>query len=173
MRSGVGRGPALAALLAAEPADPEEGVLLHGLAPTTVVATPVLHSSRDAGSAAGRRVRRGLDARPPPSPCCSVAQRPRFHLAPVGWPRGRFPACSCSRCPTRSRPESVPAATRTSTARSVGWRSASIGWTWVLFVLLRSGVESIEHQIFHLVTPGGLPRGLPTNLSRPAADYKT
>jgi hypothetical protein len=28
-------------------------------------------------------------------------------------------------------------------------------------MLLRSGVESSQHQIIHLVTPGGLPRGLP------------
>jgi len=38
-------------------------------------------------------------------------------------------------------------------------------------------VESIEHQIFHLVTPGGLPRGLPTDLSgrllRPRIDLRS
>ena len=31
----------------------------------------------------------------------------------------------------------------------------------MLFVLLRSGVESSQYQRIHLVMAGGLPRGLP------------
>ena len=48
-----------------------------------------------------------------------------------------------------------------STARFLGWCSASTACRSVLFVLLRSEVESIRHQIFHLVTDGGLPPRLP------------
>ena len=65
--------PALAAVVEAEPADPAGGVLLHGLAPTTVVATPVLRqAAEDAQVAISDRSR---------SPCCSVAQRRLFSLA--------------------------------------------------------------------------------------------
>jgi hypothetical protein len=47
------------------------------------------------------------------------------------------------------------------TARSVGWCSTSTQCPSVLSVLLRSVAESSQYQRIHLVTPGGLPRGLP------------
>jgi hypothetical protein len=78
MRLGVGRGPALAALLAAEPADPEEGVLLHGLAPTTVVAAPVLRQAAEYAEVAIRDRHQ--------SPCCSLAQRRLLNLLRSGGP---------------------------------------------------------------------------------------
>jgi hypothetical protein len=68
-------------------------------------------------------------------------------------------------------------------AISVGWCSASTQSHWVLFVLLRSGVESIEHQIFRLVDchtdyhnvacPGAPPCDLTTGVSRPRSAVMT
>jgi hypothetical protein len=118
MRLGVGRGPALAALLAAEPADPEEGVLLHGLAPTTVVAAPVLRqAAEDAAVAISDRHR---------SPCYSVAQRPLLNLLRSGGPVDVARLVIAAAVPpdggrSRSRLRFQPP-----TARSVAWCSASI-----------------------------------------------
>jgi hypothetical protein len=67
--------------LAAEPADQGGRVLLHGLAATTVVATPVL---RQAAEYAER------DADRHQSPCCPVRPRPRpgASTAALAWPPG-------------------------------------------------------------------------------------
>ena len=65
--------PALAAVVEAEPADQREVSLLHGLAPTTVVATPVLRQAAEYAQVAISDRHR--------SPYCSVVQRRLFSLA--------------------------------------------------------------------------------------------
>jgi hypothetical protein len=76
--------PALAAVVKGGASRPKGGALLHGLAPTSVVATPVRRQAAEAAEVAMRERSR--------SPCCSVAQRrllcfgsARVGPVDVGW----------------------------------------------------------------------------------------
>jgi len=129
--SGTGRArphPALAAVLQAEPADREEGLLLHGPPPTTVVATPVPRQAAGCAEVAtGDRHR---------SPGCPVAQRRLFSLARSGG-QGTLPGSSLPPVSTRWRLElraDAPRLVDRLTGRALPLMVASVlfGVTWIV-----------------------------------------